>query len=41
MYIFRKAYDYLQDLCFVWFEELKQLVKDEAVHRGEARIAHE
>ena len=31
MYIFRKAYDYLQDLCFVWFEELKQLVKDEGV----------
>ena len=31
MYIFRKAYDYLQDLCFIWFEELKLLVKDEGV----------
>ena len=31
MSIFRKAYDYLQDLCFVWFEEMKLLTKDEGV----------
>ena len=31
MSIFREAYDYLQDLCFVWRKEMMQLVKDEGV----------
>ena len=31
MYIFRKAYDYLLDMCFVWRKEMRQLVKDEGV----------
>ena len=31
MYIFRKAYDYLLDICFVWRKEMRQLVKDEGV----------
>ena len=29
MSIFRKAYDYIEDMCFVWFDEMKQLIKDE------------
>ena len=31
MSIFRKAYDYLEDMCFIWFDEMKQLIKDEGV----------
>ena len=31
MYIFRKAYDYLQDLCFVWYKEVLNMAKDEGV----------
>ena len=31
MSIFRKAYQYLQDLCTVWREEIIRLVKDEGV----------
>ena len=31
MSIFRNAYDALQDACFIWRQEMKQVVKDEGV----------
>lgn len=31
MYIFHKAYEYLQDICFIWRKEMMQLIKDEGV----------
>jgi ABC-2 type transport system permease protein len=31
MYIFRNAYEALKDCCYIWWDEVKQMVKDEGV----------